>query len=197
MVELNAIRAHVYRYPLFFLLLVFSLSLAAQDSDREKEKKEESAKSAAKGKVGVSGSVRCAKPDPSYSIDVPDRAGHSLMIARRNCTWSEPLVIRGAKTKDGVATGFTERMEGSLHTHGFEVDTLDNGEKLTMQTSGQINGEKGPVEAKGRWGFMRGTGKFKGIRGGGTYEGKLDADDVLTLRLEGVYDPAAMAAANK
>jgi hypothetical protein len=194
---IEAIRRTGYCYSLLFLLVVFSLSLAAQDSDREKEKEESARKASAKGKVGVSGSVRCGKPDPSYSIDVPDRPGHSLIISRRNCTWSETLVILGAKTKDGVATGFAERMEGALHTHGFDVDTLDNGEKVTMQTSGQVNGEKGPVEARGRWGFMRGTGKFKGIRGGGTYEGKLDADDVLTLKLEGAYDPAAMAAVKK
>lgn len=197
MVELRAIRAQVYRYPLFFWFLLFSLSLAAQDSDREKEKEESAKKAQAKGMVNVSGSVRCGKPDLSYSIDVPDRPGHSLIISRRNCTWTEPLLIRGAKTKDGVATGFTERMEGALHTHFFEVDTLDNGEKLTMQTSGQVNAEKGPVDAHGRWSFMRGTGKFKGIKGGGTYEGKLDADDVLTIRLEGVYDPAAMAVVKK
>ncbi|MFZ1916397.1 MAG: hypothetical protein WAU58_02405 [Terriglobales bacterium] len=192
---MEAIRRTGYCYSLLFLLVVFSLSLAAQDSDREKEKEESAKKASTKGMVNISGSVRCGKPDPSYSIDVPDRPGHSLIISRRHCTWSEPLVILGAKTKDGVADGFTERMEGSLHTHGFEVDTLDNGEKLTMQTSGQINAEKGPVDARGRWSFMRGTGKFKGIKGGGTYDGKLDADDVLTLRLEGVYDPAAMAAA--
>ena len=199
MVEPSVNRPPGYYYlRLLFLLVVFSLSLAAQDSNREKEEKEEAAKKAsAKGMVNISGSVRCGKQDPFYSLDVPDRPGHSLIISRRNCTWSDPLVIRGAKAKDGIADGFTERMEGSLHTHGFEVDTLDNGEKLTMQVSGQVNAEKGPTDARGRWNFMRGTGKFKGIRGGGTYEGKLDADDVLTLRFEGEYDPASMAAANK
>jgi hypothetical protein len=37
---------------------------------------------------------------------------------------------------------------------------------------------------------MRGTGKFKGIKGGGTYEEKLDADDGLVFELEGIYDPS-------
>jgi hypothetical protein len=58
-----------------------------------------------------------------------------------------------------------------------------------------VLGEKGPADVKGRWSLMRGTGKLKGAKGGGTYEGKLDADGVLTLALEGVYEPAAMAAA--
>jgi len=44
---------------------------------------------------------------------------------------------------------------------------------------------------------MPGTGKFKGIKGGGTYEGKLEADDRLTLSLEGVYVPAEMAGEQK
>ncbi len=92
-------------------------------------------------------------------------------------------MILGAKTKEGVAVSFTERMEGTLHIHGFETDTLDNGEKLTWQSMGQVLAEKGPVDSNGRWSLMRGTGRFKGIKGGGTYEGKLEANDVLTLNL--------------
>ena len=88
-------------------------------------------------------------------------------------------------------------MEGTLHAHGFEVDTFDNGEKVTMQTMGQVLAEKGPATAKGRWSLMRGTGKFKGIKGGGSYGGKLEADDVLTLEFEGVYDPSEMVGEKK
>ncbi len=43
----------------------------------------------------------------------------------------------------------------------------------------------------------RGTDKFRGIKGGGTYEGKLEADDALTLDLEGVYDPTEMVGEKK
>jgi len=187
------------RHPclLLFLAVIFSISLAAQNSDREEEKKEEAGKKAAPGMVSIAGAVRCGKPNPNYSIDVPDRSGHSLLIAQRNCTWTEPMEILGGKTKSGVWVTFTERMEGTLHPHSYEVDTLDDGEKITMQTMGQVYGEKGPIETKGRFSLMRGTGKYKGIRGGGTYEGKLDADDVLTFKLEGVYEPAAMAGAKK
>jgi len=84
-----------------------------------------------------------------------------------------------------------------LHAHGFEVDTYDNGEKVTWQSRGTVFGEKGPAKSTGRWSLMRGTGKFKGIKGGGTYEGKLEADDVLTLEFEGVYDPSEMVGEKK
>lgn len=176
---------------LVLFLFAFSILLAAQDKDNEDKGK--GVKTAASANmVKVEGKVRCDKPAQEYSIEVPDRAGHALVLTKRKCTWAEPMTIAGAKTKDGVAVSFIERMEGTLHIHGFETDTLDNGENITWQSMGQVLAEKGPVESKGRWSLMRGTGRLKGIRGGGTYEGKLEADDVLTLEFEGVYDPSAM-----
>ena len=44
---------------------------------------------------------------------------------------------------------------------------------------------------------MRCTGKYKGIKGGRTYEGKLEADDVLVLDLEGIYDPTEIVEEKK
>jgi hypothetical protein len=165
-----------------------------QDQDKDRDNDEKAKSSFGGNRVKMAGKVRCLKADPAYSIAVPDRAGHSLWLEKRKCNWTEPLSIAGAKTKDGEADSFTEQMEGKLHVHSFEVDTLDNGEKLTWQSMGQVLAEKGPAEVKGRWSLMRGTGKLKGAKGGGTYEGKLDADGILTLELEGVYEPAAMAA---
>ncbi|MFZ0798030.1 MAG: hypothetical protein WAM98_09610, partial [Terriglobales bacterium] len=177
----------------FSLLFAFSVLTTAQDKDNE----EKEAKKGNPNFVKVEGEVRCDKPDPAYSIEVPDRPGHALMIAKRKCTWTKPMLVMGAKTKDGVAVGYSEKSEGMLHVSGFETDTLDNGEKLTWKSMGQVLAEKGPATATGRWSLMRGTGKFKGIKGGGAYEEKLDADDVLVLELEGVYDPSEMVGEKK
>jgi hypothetical protein len=190
-------RPQIYLFFLLLSLIAFSGLSAAQDKDRNKDDKEKESKKGNPNFVKVEGKVRCDKPDPAYSIEVPDRPGHALMIARRKCTWTEPMLILGAKTKDGIAVGFSERKEGTLSVHGFETDTLDNGEKLTWQSMGQVLAEKGPATATGRWSLMRGTGKFKGIKGGGSYEEKLDADDVLVLEMEGVYDPSEMVGEKK
>jgi hypothetical protein len=179
------------------VLIGFSIALSAQGKgDKDKEKEKESKKASA-NYVELEGKVRCEKPETAHALEVPDRPGHSLIIEQRKCTWTEPMVILGTKTKDGVWVAFIERMEGRLHPHSFETDTLESGEKITMQTTGQVTADKGPATTKGRFNFMRGTGKFQGIKGGGTYEGNVDADDVLTLKLEGVYEPAAMAGGNK
>src|SRR5208283_3068362 len=203
---LDVRKTRSFPHYIFLLLIAFSVLATAQNealaqnkNDKNKGEDKDSKKSAVGGGnlIKVEGKVRCDKPDPDHSIEVPDRPGHALIITRRQCTWTEPMVIMGAKTKDGVAVSFTEKMEGTLHIHGFETDTLNNGEKLTWQSRGQLLAEKGPVDSNGRWSLMRGTGKFKGIKGGGSYEGKLDADNVLVLELEGVYDLSEMTAEKK
>jgi hypothetical protein len=196
MSDVRKFRPRPQFYCVFLVLLGLSVFASTQDKDKDKGEKA-SKKGAAAGFVKVEGKVRCEKADPMHALEVPDRPGHALTIEKRKCTWTEPIEIMGSKTKEGVSVGFAEKMEGALHTHVFEVDELDTGEKLTLHSNGQILGEKGPATAKGRWNFMRGTGKFKGIKGVGSYEGKLGADDVLTLEFEGVYDPSEMVAGKK
>ncbi len=186
-----------YRPRIRHCLVLFLFALSVLTTAQDKDKDEESKKAAAAHLIKVDGKARCEKPDPSYSIEVPDRPGHALMLTRRKCSWTEPMTIKGAQTKDGVAVDFIEKMEGVLHVHGFETDTLDNGEKITWQSMGQVLAEKGPATSKGRWSLMRGTGVLKGIKGGGTYEGKLEGDGVLTLEFEGIYDPSEMVGEKK
>jgi hypothetical protein len=195
MLDVRKLRPHPQ--IIYFFLLLVALSVLTTAQDKDKGEKEKEAKKGNPNYVKVAGKVRCDKPDPAYSIDVPDRPGHALTIAKRKCTWTEPMLFMGAKTKDGVAVSFVEKSEGMLHVNGFETDTLDNGEKLTWKSLGQVMAEKGPVTANGRWSLMRGTGKFKGIIGGGSYEEKLGADDVLVLEMEGVFDPSEMVGEKK
>jgi len=104
----------------YFLMLLFALSILAtaqdKDDDKNKDKDQDKNKAVASGAhlVKVEGKVRCDKPDPAYSIEVPDRPGHALRLAKRKCTWIEPMVVLGAKSKNGVAVEFPEQMEGIL-----------------------------------------------------------------------------------
>jgi hypothetical protein len=189
------------RAPILLLLVtVFSFSLTAQESAKEKEKEKENAAGKKNGGVElvkVKGSLRCEKPEKAYAIDVPDRPGHSLYLTHRKCTWTEPMEILGTKTKEGEWDSFIERMEGTLRPHSYEIDTMDDGDKITFQTMGHVDSDKNPTATKGRFSYMRGTGKFKGMKGGGTYEGNIDANDVMTLEFEGEYEPAAFQTGEK
>lgn len=181
-------------YLLVFCLLILCTAAVAQDKgDKGKDKDKDKDKETKNANfIKLEGKVRCEKPEPMHSIEVPDRPGHVLWLGKRKCSWTEPIELVGLKGKDGLVISFSEEMEGVLHEHGFEVDTFDNGDKWTMQTVGQMQGTKAPASSKGRWSLMRGTGKLKGVKGGGTYEGKLEAGDILTIEFDGVYDPSDM-----
>src|SRR5271166_1163443 len=151
MSDARKVRILIQFHTLFLFVFAFSIWGAAQDrdKDRDNDNDNDNDKQSRKADAGdsgnlvkVEGKVHCDKPDPAYAIEVPDRPGHALLLAKRKCNWSEPLVIMGAKAKVGEAVSFTERMEGKLHVHGFETDTLDNGEKLTWQNMGQVSEEK-------------------------------------------------------
>ncbi len=44
-----------------------------------------------------------------------------------------------------------------------------------------------PQTEEGTWSLMRGTGKLKGVKAKGTYQGKAGADGMMTYEVEGEY----------
>jgi len=153
--------------------------------------------SAANAQTNTSGKVHCTKADPSYSIDVADHAGHAMTLNKAACTWSDATAVAGltAKTGEDVVTG---EMDGTTgHDTGYHVATMDNGDKLMVRFTGTATlAKNGPATLQGKWTYVSGTGKLKGIKGGGTYKGTGNADGSSEVVVEGTYtlptaDPAA------
>jgi hypothetical protein len=147
----------------------------------------------------ITGKAHCAKEDPSYSIDVGDKPGHALMAQKRACNWTTPLEIAGSKTKDGTDVETAEMSGASIHDSGYHTATMDNGDKFTVHFSGSTKLNKDNTGAfNGKWSFVSGTGKLKGIKGGGTYKGMAAADGGSDVDVQGDYTiPEAKAAPAK
>ena len=66
-----------------------------------------------------------------------------------------------------------------------------------VQYQGMIKGNKdGSAVFNGKWTFVNGTGKLKGIKGGGTYKGTGSADaSTGNIEVEGEYSFGAAKAA--
>ena len=154
------------------LLLVAALALAVPASAQTK----------------VSGKVHCAKGDPDYTIEVGDRPGHVLTARKSACTWTEGMQIAGMGVKSGadVATGEVNGM--TARDSGYHVATMDNGDKFTVRFNGAatMGKDKGGT-IDGKWTFVSGTGKLKGIKGGGTYKGTANPDGSGDVTVEGDY----------
>jgi hypothetical protein len=136
----------------------------------------------------LTGKVHCAKADPAYSIEVGDKPGHLLTARKSACTWTEATEIAGLKVKSAqdVATG--EADGAAMHDAGYHVATMDNGDTYAVRFTGNATGAKDKTAAiTGKWTFVSGSGKLKGIKGGGTYKGTGAADGSADVEVEGDY----------
>jgi hypothetical protein len=140
----------------------------------------------AQNKVG--GKAHCDKADPMYSIEVGDRAGHLLIAQKSACTWSESLPIAGLATKTGFDIETGEVSGATAHSTGYHTATVDNGDKYTVRYTGVgTMGKDNSGAGEGKWTFVSGTGKLKGIKGGGTYKATINADGSSDVTVDGEY----------
>lgn len=141
----------------------------------------------------LSGTVHCAKADPEYSIPVGDKDGHMLAARKAACTW-DGLQIAGMAVKAGNDVASTEITGNMMRDNGYHTATADNGDKFTVHFTGNATMAKDNTGAiTGKWTFVSGTGKLKGIKGGGTYKGKANADGSADVSIEGDYTLGAPA----
>ena len=143
---------------------------------------------AAAGAAKISGTIQCGKADPAHMVEVSDEPGHSMGVSKVNCTWPKPLEIAGLKSKDGVSIATDDTKGGKSAGHGTHVSTMDNGDKFYCKFQGNGMVKDGAMQSDaGTWSFTGGTGKLKGIKGKGTYNGKGTPDGGVTYEVKGDY----------
>jgi hypothetical protein len=151
--------------------------------------------SAVGAQTKFSGTVTCAKADPSYTVEVGDMPGHSYMMEKDTCKWGADTLINGMKITDdsGVATGETRATK--MTRSGSRVATMENGDKFfaSVHDSTPIK-DKMPTDINGTFTINSGTGKMKGIKGKGTYKVTTNADGTASVTVEGEYTMPAPAA---
>jgi hypothetical protein len=136
----------------------------------------------------ISGTVKCGKPDQQQKIDIGDKPGHAYAISQGKCTWTKPMTIAGIQTKEDTGTNTDEITAASAHSRGYVLGTMSNGDKFTVRTQGtDVLKDGQPQSTTGTWSFVSGTGKMKGIKGGGKFTGKPDADGSMVIEVEGEY----------
>jgi predicted extracellular nuclease len=138
----------------------------------------------------ISGMVKCEKPSQVQNVDVGDKPGHSFSIGQIHCTWTKPMEIEGAHTKEDVVTISNEVNGAKAQGRGFVVATLDSGDKFYARTHGtdKYNKDGSVASSDGTFMFEGGTGKLKKITGTGTFTGKPDPDGNIIYTVTGGYE---------
>jgi hypothetical protein len=125
-----------------------------------------------------SGTLKCQAPNPIYVIHVPDGPYHVMSVDQLKCTWIKPMNVLGLRNTDGVGTGCDDVNGRTIHTHGYFVDALENGDRVYWKVEGvgtlkeDSNLERNELKIT----VMGGTGRFSNARGDGTCVGKGNAD---------------------
>jgi hypothetical protein len=138
--------------------------------------------------TAISGAADCAKPQPSYSVEVGDRPGHILGLQRASCTWTTPVEIAGSRTTTGEDVSTLDAYGTLIGERGYHTATLANGTKFTVRYQGTVRPNKnGSASMRGTWTFVGGTGGLRGIKGGGTYSGTGAVDGSGHINVRGRY----------
>jgi hypothetical protein len=136
----------------------------------------------------TSGTLQCGKSDPSYTIPVGDRPDHALAIGKTKCTWTTAPEMAGTQAKEHEYTSFADIRGARGQVRSAAVGTMANGDKYYATTQGPSTIKEGVTQtSQGTWSYTGGTGKLKGIKGKGTYKGKIGPDGTMTIEVEGEY----------
>ena len=136
----------------------------------------------------ISGKLTCAKPSISQT---GGDMGQMIMFQKSNCTWTTPFTIDGTRVGPTVDVAIGD-MSGSIaKNHGYSTTVMDNGDSTIVRYEGAMQMKKdGSGTLKGTWKYVRGTGKFRGISGSGTYKGEGAADGSAWADVNGRYSLA-------
>jgi hypothetical protein len=122
----------------------------------------------------ITGKLTCAKPSVREG---GGEATQMITFTRANCNWTTPFTIDGSKpgrTQD-VSIGDIAGATGKFH--GYSSSVFDNGDSTIVRFEGTTQAKKdGSGTDRGTWRYVRGTGKFSGISGSGTFKGAAAAD---------------------
>jgi len=94
--------------------------------------------------------------------------------------------------------GTTDMSGGTGRDNGSGTITMDSGDKFFVRFWGTTKMNKDNTLAlDGKWSFVSGTGKLKGIKGSGIYKSIAAADGTIDFDVEGDYTMVAPKAPMK
>ncbi len=126
-----------------------------------------------------------------HTLDVGDFEGHMLMAAKAqgsNRSTGQTDFMGGAEVIN-VETLDLTRGNG---THNGYITFSKNGGSVVGKWGGKVTTTLSPENTpmttfRGTWTWVKGTGQYQGITGGGTYQGRFTSQTEYTVDWEGNY----------
>ena len=144
----------------------------------------------AMAKTHITGTAECSGPEQVHVMRLGDQADHFFVMSQGKCHWTKPFEIAGTKTQSDQATVTKEVLGSQASVRGYVTETTASDDKFSYHIVGEQAIDRGKtVSAHGRWTIVSGTGKLQGLKGKGTYTGKLEGKSIV-FDLKGEYQAA-------
>ena|SRR5437868_3714264 len=136
----------------------------------------------------ITGKLTCSK---ASDRETAGASSQMIMFVKSNCTWTTPFAIDGSKPGRTVNVAIGDVSGANGRVHGYSTSVFDNGDSTIVRYEGTTRMNKdGSAINKGTWKYARGTGKFTGISGSGTFKGAGAADGTSWADVSGHYSLA-------
>ena len=104
----------------------------------------------------------------------------------------DPLLARiSGLSRLGYSVVHADLIAGNGLKRGYFVNKHSDGDRDFGTFEGRIAASSGQVTIEGTWKFTGGTGKLKGLTGGGSYKGRMTSAVEVENTWEGKYQIAA------
>ncbi len=112
----------------------------------------------------------------SEQIESSDAPGHALMLAQAKGSNQSPGPSGFMDGAEIASASMADLVAGNGSNHGYDVQ-VSGGDTVFTQWTGAVttvlSAEKTPLTSfRGTWSKNRGTGRYAGIKGSGTYQGR-------------------------
>jgi hypothetical protein len=145
------------------------------------------------GEVEVSGRMTMTQVKLE-TMTVDDTEGHTLLFSQSegtNTSTGESGFLDGAKVTN---MSFADLVKGNGPNQGYCVVGIETGVTYTKwnATTTTIMATEGPpmVGFQGEFTWIKGTGDFENIQGGGTFKGTWTSETTYEFEWEGAYSIA-------
>lgn len=127
------------------------------------------------------------------AVSLSDIPGHQIQVAE--ITGSQRSTHQNWNHAGLTYWGIADLVNGNGTQRGYYVNERADGDRDCGTFEGRVTTIQGQTTLEGTWQTVTGTGKFTGVKAGGTYQGRMTSPGEIEMTWEGHYELAASKAA--
>lgn len=127
------------------------------------------------------------------AVSLSDIPGHQIQVAE--ITGSQRSTDQNWNHAGLTYWGVADLVNGNGTQKGYYVNERADGDRDCGTFEGRVTTAQGQTTLEGTWQTVTGTGKFTGVKAGGTYQGRVTSPSEIEMTWDGHYELAASKAA--